>query len=201
MSGTIRTANAIITDSYALIKSTERFFLPQTMIVNGGTSKFLRASYRRFMRLAPFVSQRAMVRSTYVDYIRYKYKIEDYDMKRRLVLGDTALPRAPLRQQILNTLNFIITAVSYTEKPKDKVQKTDIILARKILKNLLTMEYEKMKKNKVSDGKDYINFKLKFNHLTPGSQKIKPISLARNKVIKDFDSCIVYLNETVGLRL
>ncbi|GAV55515.1 hypothetical protein ZYGR_0AV01470 [Zygosaccharomyces rouxii] len=198
---TILTPNALINSTHTLIKSSEKYFLPTSEVAD--LPSFVRMAYRRLFRLQPFVSNRKMVRSTYGEYLRYKFKKEDYETKRSIVVGDT--PKAPLREEIRNSVIFVIKAVSHLPETKESklAIARDNTTCRQILKNLLTMEYEKQsliaKYRPPAKRKDtmtpYQIYRKNFMHMQELNKS------AQYRVFGEFDICTIYLNETLDTRL
>lgn len=227
MSKTIETARAIIKNDIQLLKCSQKFMIPKSICDlneknnnNIDHNGFLRMSYRRFMRLRPLVSQRAMVRDTYVNYIRCKYRYEPPYLKSEFVLPENTKVRPllndddkfQLRQKIYTSLQFILQAVTLEEISSDRQENNskDILLAKQILKNILTVEYEKLKgdserkwqykKNNNPNNSGIIDYNIEFNHLKkwPRLNKEKENKYA---AIKAFDECLVYLNKTLNTML
>ncbi|EJS42805.1 YLL033W [Saccharomyces arboricola H-6] len=225
---TVTTAKAIINSEYTLIKSHSKYKLPAHLVkLDASTSEgritVAKLFYRRFMRLMPFVSNVKMVRDTYRDYLRYKFIRENYELKRYLVFNPTELGSKnnaelisstecgdkPLPvQEMQRTLEFVLKSCSYLPETKD--QKWDIArdntYCRQILKNLLTMQYEKYRSDR-HRGVGHDELDVKFSHLrttfdpltklNKGDKKKIPLF----KVFSDFDTTLVYLNESLGTRL
>ncbi|QLQ79737.1 hypothetical protein HG537_0C03860 [Torulaspora globosa] len=200
---TISTRNALINGDYTLIKNCSKFLVPKEIGDNFGTLPdeiWVRIAYRRFMRLRPFVSCRKMVRDTYTDYIRHKFKIEDYDLKRSLIIKESS--GVSDRERVWNSLKFVTKAVSYL--PETRAVKWDLArdntMCRQILKNLLTMEYEKASEiSRAAKGKSksnpYCDLKLRFNH-------IRDVDFSASyRAFGEFDISLVYLNEMLRTRL
>ncbi|CAI4045867.1 hypothetical protein N7582_003670 [Saccharomyces uvarum] len=225
---TITTAKAIINSEYTLIKSHSKYKLPvhfEKLDAGSpeGRTTVVKVFYRRFMRLKPFVSNVRMVRDTYSDYLRYKFTKEDYELKRYLVLnpkglqsktspepmgntksGEKVIPT----EEMQKTLEFILKSCSYLPETKD--QKWDIArdntFCRQILKNLLTMQYEKYR-SALNRGVGHDDLDVKFSHLR--TKVSPPIKLNKGdkkkipvfKIFSDFDTTLVHLNESLGTRL
>lgn len=196
---TIVTANAVINGEYTLIKNHTRYLMSKKVIGDESLheSTIITMFYRRFMRLRPFVSNRRMVRDTYTEYLRYKFKIENYELKRSIIINE---PFHGLRQELWNTLVFVTKAVSYL--PETKQRKWDLArdntVCRQILKNVLTMEFEKhsaiVKKNAQKDNL-YGAFKLWFDHIK------NPDASPAFRVLGEFDICLLFLNQMLHTRL
>lgn len=193
----------MINGNYTLIKNHSRYLLPKEITDRYASLPdeiLVKAMYRRFMRLRPFISCRKMVRDTYTDYMRYKFKVEDYDLKRSLVFDEPS--SADLKEQLWNSLKFVTKSVSYLpETPKVKRDLArDNTSCRQILKNLLTMEYEKqsqINRNIKTRGKSnpYLDLKLRFNHIR------EPNASASSRSFAEFDINLLYLNEMLHTRL
>lgn len=200
---TIATRNALINGEYTLIKNCSRYLVPKEIADNYGSLPdeiWIKIMYRRFMRLRPFVSCRKMVRDTYTDYLRYKFKVENYDLKRSLVIKEPS--SVSPREEVWNSLKFVTKAVSYL--PETAAKKWDLArdntTCRQILKNLMTMEYEKASEiSRKAKGKSksnpYADLKLRFNHIRD------PDSSASFRAFGEFDISLVYLNEMLRTRL
>ncbi|QHS74716.1 Irc19p [Saccharomyces paradoxus] len=225
---TITTAKAIITSEYTLIKSHSKYKLPATFEkldadLPERRSTVVKLFYRRFMRLKPFVSNVKMVKETYGDYLRYKFIKENYELKRYLVFNPDAL-RSKTKLELLSntkcsdkvlpvtemqrTLEFVLKGCSYL--PETKVQKWDIArdntYCRQILKNLLTTQYEKYR-SILQRGIGHDELDVKFSHLKTTSSPLTKLNKSDKKkiplfkVFSDFDTTLIYLNETLGTRL
>ena len=197
---TISTANAVINSEYTLIKNRAKYF-PSTSVQDDHSlheSTMLRIFYRRFMRLRPFVSNRRMVRDTYTDYLRYKFKVENYELKRSIIFSEP--PLVSFREELWNSLAFIIKAVSYLPETKQKKWglARDNTMCRQVFKNLLTLEFEKQSKIlRKGQGKDnpYADYRLEFNHIR------NPDASPAFKVFGEYDICLLYLNRMLRTRL
>lgn len=198
----IVTQNALINGTNTLIKCSEKYFIPRIDVPDH--SSFVRMAYRRLFRLRPFVSNRQMVRTTYKEYLRYKFKEENYETKRALAIGD--MPKVvPLQEEIRNSVMFVIKAVSHLPETKEsKFQiARDNTTCRQILKNLLTMEYEKQsliaRYRPPTKRKDTVTpyqvFRKDFLHIRELNKS------AQYRVFGEFDICTVNLNETLRTRL
>lgn len=191
MSLLVRTEKAVITRTDLLLKAHQKF-----QLINNSTltdDQFIHATYRRFMRLKPFISRVFAVKTTYVDYVKYKYKYEDYSLKKKFILGDSRESDKNWRDEVENTLCFVLKSVSCLEEGSS----ADISICKKILKNILTVEYDKMTK---ATGSSFSDYRIEFTHLS-GKSTGKNVQLAQRKVISDFDICLLYLNESLGIRL
>lgn len=198
---TVITRNALINSTLTLVKYSEKYFLPT--LETPDLSSLIRMAYRRLFRLKPFISNRKMVRTTYEEYLRYKFKKEDYETKRAIVMGDT--PKAPLQEEIRNSVMFVVKAVSHLPETKESkfAIARDNTTCRQILKNILTMEYEKQslmaryqpptkRKDTVSP---YHIFRKDFTHMRKLNKS------AQYRVLGEFDICTIYLNEMLRTRL
>ncbi|CAI1563008.1 hypothetical protein SEUBUCD646_0L00360 [Saccharomyces eubayanus] len=225
---TITTAKAIINSEYTLIKSHSKYKLPTHFEkLDAGSTKgrttVVKIFYRRFVRLKPFVSNVKMVRQTYSDYLRYKFTKEDYELKRYLVFNPNGLQsktspepmgntkggeKVMPMEEVQKTLQFILKSCSYL--PETKEQKWSIArdntYCRQILKNILTMQYEKYR-SVLNRGVGHDELDVKFSHLrtksspptklNKGDKKKIPVF----KIFSDFDTTLVHLNESLGTRL
>ncbi|CAI4639054.1 ALI_HP2_G0034010.mRNA.1.CDS.1 [Saccharomyces cerevisiae] len=224
---TITTAKATITPDYTLIKSHSKYQLPSRFqkldADSPERSTVVKLFYRRFMRLKPFISNVKMVKDTYRDYVRYKFMKENYELKRYLVFNPDGL-RSKINLELLSntkccerilpvtemqrTLEFVLKSCSYL--PETKVQKWDIArdntYCRQILKNLLTMQYEKYR-SILHRGIGHDELDVKFSHLKTTSSPLTKLNKTEKKkiplfkVFSDFDTTLIYLNETLGTRL
>lgn len=213
MSRAIETAKAIIKDDVQILKHIKKYTLPKsnldpTSTINHAT--YVKMTYRRFVRLRPLVSKREMVRETYSSYIRCKYKYEPVGLKMSLVCpGEPSLSQIELREQIYNSLQFILRAVTYNDPMFSDVIKADITFAKQILKNVLTVEYEKLKddsekkwqykENKFANS-NVIDFNIEYNHLNTSS-KLSKEKENKYAAIRSFDECLMYLNKTLNTNL
>lgn len=205
--GTIETVNALINDNYALIRNVAKYMLNDKGLTN---AEFLRASYRRFIRLRPFVSNRSMVKDTYTDYIRYKYRYEDYP-KRMAMIGvqcDNQLNRS----QVKNSLSFVAKACSFIDESKGTKFEVarDNTMCRQILKNLLTVHYEKTSHTNEKRTPLRHIFQYSFEHMkdinkSTNSQSYSKPASPKSSLILDlygeFDRDILLLNNLLNMRL
>lgn len=235
MSGIIETAGAIVNQNFTLIKNHGKYLVADTVLSRylqdrKHDTEFVKLLYRRFVRLAPFVSNLRVGRETYIDYVKYKFKYEDYELKRKLVLGEGSYCDScdHWKLETLNTLKFIIRAVSYVEggsKTKSKRVANESRIARIILRNLLTVEHDKINGHVSPSSRDtaFYEYRIAFDHLKTGGipisslkrgensrengtkgnmmKKKKGADFVRYKAISSFDRCIVYLNESLNTRL
>lgn len=211
MGPVIETAKAIIRNDVQIMKFGSQFTLPRTILDPNQTTvdhkTFIKMTYRRFIRLKPLVSRRAMVRDTYLGYIRCKYRYEPLGLKKKLICPKHTLEDSgfELRQQIYNSLQFILQSVTFDENIPSKLIREDIKLSRQIVKNLLTVEYEKLKddaqnkwnyKKGIMQNTNIIDYNVECNHLKP-NDKLKRDKEVKYAAIKSFDECLVYLNKTL----
>ncbi|QLG73467.1 hypothetical protein HG535_0E05510 [Zygotorulaspora mrakii] len=198
---TISTNNAVVTGTYALIKRHSKVFLPQELVddVSVDEAKIVQMTYRRFMRLRPFISRRKMVRDTYTAYLRYKFKKENYALKRSMVVMEPQ--RCCIRKELWNSLMFFTKSVIYL--PESKTCKYEIsrdnTACRQILKNMLTMEFQKesiIYGSRLRDNKLYLNLRESFQYV-----KCEQHSNPNLMIIGEFDRYIIYLNELLHTRL
>ena len=240
MSGIIETAGAIVNQNFTLIKNHAKYLVPDTALSRylqskGHDTEFLKLLYRRFIRLAPFVSNLRVARETYIDYVKYKFKYEDYELKRRLVLGEGSRIRPVAgcgscdhwKFEALNTLDFIIRAVSYVEgegRNRNRREADESRIARLILRNLLTVEYDKFNGQVSPSSRDtaFYEYRIALDHFKVGGipisslkrgenstgngtkerkTKKKVTDFVRYKAISSFARCMVYLNESLNTRL
>lgn len=197
---TIVTKNAIINGALSLIKKNSKYLLSEEFIKDASIDEttLIRTTYRRFFRLRPFISNRQMVRNTYTDYIRYKFKLENYALKRSLIINVAS--EVSLRDELWNSLIFVTKATCYL--PENEEQKWNIArdntMCRQILKNILTMEFGKQSlivNNRNRKSNPYKDYRLKFDHIR------YPHKTPHFKVVEEFDRCIIYLNEMLHTRL
>lgn len=212
----IRTKNAIINDHYTLLKPQQKYFpLALTQYnpdIESDRQQYAKMVFRRLCRLKPLVSSRYMVKRTYIDYIRFKFRQEDYDIKRKRVLGESVVSDTNLQRlvRMQNSLIFVIKAVSYITETE--VQKFDLArdntVCRQILKNILTMEYQKHyfvnKYRGASRAIPFQSFYLDYSYikkqgLTKKIEKKRSKRLKNEEetfsVIGQFDSQLILLNE------
>ncbi|EDO14966.1 hypothetical protein Kpol_388p10 [Vanderwaltozyma polyspora DSM 70294] len=197
----ILTKNAVITSKYTLLKNHSKYYMPNHNLKDIDEDTVVKMYYRRFIRLRPLISRTRMVKETYTSYIRYKFKIENYQLKRKLVTGIEE--QRPLIPTLQKSLEFIIKSVSFipeTKTIKFKIAR-DNTICRQVLKNLLTVEYQKENFiEKRSKGSElYQLLRVDFNHLVNSNNNLKFTS--QLKVFNDFDMCLILMNETIGTRL
>ncbi|CEP60555.1 Irc19p LALA0_S01e13608g [Lachancea lanzarotensis] len=198
---TVTTRNAIVTSEKALLLNHSRYLPPANLVNEYPERDALRMCYRRFIRLTPLVSQRQMVRTTYVQYLRYKFRSEDYARK----VSASAVSLPPHKRSILDevekSLLFCTKAVSDVKKRVIDEEKTsrDIRTAKSILKNVLTVEFEKMELISKDPAQNHELFRKSFSYLSPSSSS-SALDL-RFSSFKHFDECLILLNEKLGTRL
>lgn len=197
MSRVIETKNAIATGNSLLVKGVHKFLLPRAILNDNSDRELVLLLYRRFMRLKGFVSQRQMIQTTYVNYVKYKFKYEDYDKKRSLVMKEPPMLTHDWKVQAFRTYNLIALAISHVENNTIE-QKQDIVVAKQILKNILTMEYFKVERNEKEGNTDYHDHRIAFTQLTGENTHPKNAKLA---TIAEFEKVLIMLNETLGIRL
>lgn len=196
MRALVATDHAVVYPAFTLLKKGVSLRLPAE--ASGyNESLFVRASYKRFVKLRKFVfPDRMGLQDTYLDYIRYKYRFEDYPMKRQLVLGDTA--KQDWRQQVFNTLDFILQSVMFSGKQDEKAT---IKLANQIMKNVLNVHFNILMLNakprsKKQKSNAQVRYREEFVHLQALNEQT-----AQDKVFAQFDQCVVLFNEEHGTRL
>ena len=151
------------------------------------------------------MSKRAMVRATYTDYIRYKFKTEEYALKRSLVLEGNDVPMVgDWEDSTKKTFQFVLKSVSYI--PETSTNKYDVArdntACRQIMKNLLGVEYEKdnMIQRSGNRADIYKDLRIEFNHLKD-LENLNDKKSITQKGLGNFDRCLVLLNESLGTRL
>ncbi|CAB4255575.1 Irc19p KABA2_06S08690 [Maudiozyma barnettii] len=196
MSAIIETKNAISTGNRLFIKNIGKFLLPQTDLNICNDKQYILIHYRRLVRLKPFISQRQMIQNTYIGYLKYKFKYEDFEKRRSLVLGKETSNHISWKTELLQTYNFIMTAVSHVENQSINADR-DIIMAKQILKNILTLEYFKIENNERIGHTDFYDYRVQFKQLngSGNQQDDKGVDFG------EFDKVVMYLNETLGTRL
>ena len=104
-------------------------------------------------------------------------------------------------QQVVNSLNFCLEAVVYVKKgsPGEQAVAEEIRLSKNILKNILAIEYEKAKLIAHNPQQNYPILRKTFKYMAPDAQKLGV--LARFHALKEFDRCLIGLNEVIGTRL
>lgn len=198
MSAVIETKNAISTGTRVLVKNIDKFIVSDKCTKDFTDHALITFYYRRFTRLRPYISQRQMIRDTYMNYIKYKFKYEDYEKKRHLILGDKITSnQLNLKEQLSRTYNFLFTAVSHIEKDNVSINK-DILMAKQIFKNILTVEYFKTENNEKVNNDDYYQYRMAFRQL---GKKNTNNDNNKDTSIGEFDKVVTYLNETLGTRL
>ncbi|SCU96075.1 LAMI_0F05116g1_1 [Lachancea mirantina] len=203
---TITTKKAIITSEYTLVTQHGKYFPPQNLLNEYPQKDVTRILYRRFVRLKPFVSRRQMVRDTYVGYIRYKFRNEDYE-KRRIASGlkfaEKSENLSQLSQRALATLEFVLKAISHVKKSDlDTSHGVEISMCRKILKNLLTIEHDKRLLIQHNPKFFYPVLRQEFSYFGNHALVKKPLHVvARLRDLREYDACLLKLNETLGTML
>ena len=148
------------------------------------------------MRLKPFISRRAMIKDTYVEYLRYKFKYEDYPLKRALVMGYKSSYNNNNNLKItVNTLAFFVRAYCQIGKTED----TNGLMARRIIKNLLSVQFSIFDNNKTSTL--FNDLKMEFKHLQQTRKSKDKVNYCKWEDLKQFDKCLVYLNKSLGIQL
>ncbi|SCU84839.1 LAFA_0D12310g1_1 [Lachancea sp. 'fantastica'] len=197
----ITTKNAIVTSEKALLLNHGKYLPPVNLVNEYPEEDALRICYRRFVRLTPLVSQRQMVRTTYVHYLRYKFKSENY--ARKVSVSAVSLPsrQRNILDEVERSLLFCVKAVSDVKKKVENEETTakEIRIARSVLKNIMTMEFEKMELISKDPKQNHKKFRQSFSYLLPSSRS-SPLDL-RFSSFKHFDECLILLNETLGTRL
>lgn len=197
----IVTQNAIINSEYTLFLKHSKYFAPENLINEYPREDVIKITYRRLIRLKPFVSQRKMVQDTYVEYLRYKYKSEDYKLKSSLCNIRTEHTEASDLEQATQSLQFILKAVSRIESGSCP-SAVDNTLCRKILKNLLTMEYYKQTLIRQSPTSNYQLLRKSFGYLAPSKDDKSDTHInSRYNSMGEYDRALVCLNEMLGTRL
>ncbi|AET40601.1 Irc19p Ecym_6219 [Eremothecium cymbalariae DBVPG len=195
----ITTPKAIMTKDFTLIINKSPYTLPTDFQKYSRSGK-LRVLYRRFIRLRPFISRRAMIRGSYTNYIRHKFH-ENYELKRDIVLKSSGGKRMHDLSDIemgCRTLTFVQKAVSHVDgEGEDGIHGAlahDNLICKRILKNLLTIEFHRERlefRNAVA----YRYLRLTFEYLDPTYRNLKYASL------RHADTSIIHLNELLGTRL
>ncbi|CCD24801.1 Irc19p NDAI_0D04880 [Naumovozyma dairenensis CBS 421] len=193
---TIVTKNAITNSIYSLIRDKTKYLLwtDVKQIINTYNNEktkdkvkrdILKRLYRRFIRVNVFVSNTKMVKDTYKDYVRYKFIKEDYHLKESIIssldnpksIASDSIPSEI--ETIVKSFEFVIKAISYIPEDSSKGCTYDIArdntICRQILKNILTIEHEKMKQlipqsipwndEKIRVSTPYLDYRIQFNHL------------------------------------
>ncbi|SCV04226.1 LAME_0H16754g1_1 [Lachancea meyersii CBS 8951] len=198
---TVTTKNAIVTSERALLLKHAKYIPPPNMINEYPNEDALRIFYRRFIRLKPLISQRQTVRTTYVHYLRYKFKSEDYAKK--ISMSAVTLPQVThsTLEEVENSLLFCLKAVSYVKKrvPSEEIVSKDIRIAKNIVKNILTVEFEKAALIAKNPRQNHPILRISFSYLSPKASS-SPLYL-RFSPFKEFDQCLILLNETLKTRL
>ncbi|CDO94136.1 unnamed protein product [Kluyveromyces dobzhanskii CBS 2104] len=185
----IESKRAAITSSKIFINASHNFYISQEQVQTLGDKEFLSASYRRFFRMKQFVSKRQMVKDSYATYLRYKFKIEDYELKRKKVLPDCHSSATDFRTAVRNSLQFMIRAFSFGDEYTAEMV-TDSYKCKKILKNLLTVDYHRNRLINRSS-KMYAYYRRDFKFLSDD----------RNYGLRQYEENLMRLNESLGTRL
>lgn len=196
MSTVIETKKALINSNQILIKCVSNYLVPYNFSRSANDTQLIFSYYRRLMRLRRYVSKRQMIQNTYVGYVKYKFKYEDYEKRRKLVLPESKQLNVDWPQRLHNTYHFILHAASYVE-PGDSTLEQDILMSRQILKNILTNEYSKIEKDDKPGSTDFLDYRIAFKQHDPEETSKNVKSLA----IGEFDKNVIYLNETLGTQL
>lgn len=211
---TIETGKAIITSRWNLIKDQAKY--RQLLQVNDNescTAFLVRAYYRRFSRLRPFISGFAANKRVYMDYLRFKFKQEDYNKKRNLCYK-LAIDDVELRSSELSrSLEFVRMALAYYGNPHefDCELNREAVTCKQVLNNILEMEKQKGFEGdrKHPFAREYrIHFKhlemLETNEIDKSLLKNKNSIFrypAKVKALAEYERCLVLLNDTLGTRL
>lgn len=198
MNALLTTNKASIFKNFTLLKNAKPFTLPAN-ISEYSDSLFIRVTFKRFIKLKSFVSEKKYLQATYMNYIRYKYRIEDYTKKKQLILGEDHLVEHSWRQEIINSFNFIMQGFMVSE---DERERTNIKLTGRIVKNLLNVHYNIMKLTakpllKKQKYNAQVRYREKFVHL----QDLDNFENSQDKAFAHFDQCLVFLNEQQKMRL
>ncbi|KAH3901588.1 Irc19p SCDLUD_001351 [Saccharomycodes ludwigii] len=179
----------------------------------------LRIYYRRFIRLKPFISKRKMIKTGYVDYIKFKFKYENYDLKRKYVLPQVKHPTLTPKlflERLTNSYSFIYKTCVYldplrTVKDGEHSMLKDNLYCKRVLKNILTTEFMKNSLIKKSPSEFYPIFRKHFNYLqqdngiTENSTDKKKLQEIKKSLkytnIAEFDFCLILLNEQLNTML
>lgn len=180
---------SIVTGTKTLIKASSSFILSKAEVETLSHNELVRSYYRRFFRLRPFVSNRKMVKDTYTEYLRYKFRVENYELKRTKFLKENELQSYGHDESMKKSLEFVLKGVS-TKSLDSEGLSDDQNICRKILKNLLTVEYHKERLMSRS-AKYYQFYRKEFSQLTD----------EENISLKHFEENMIRLNETLGTRL
>ncbi|QEU63081.1 Irc19 [Kluyveromyces lactis] len=185
----IKSRKSIVTATNVCINSSSKFYLTEEQIQSLGDKEFLTASYRRFLRMRQFISKRQMVKESYTTYLRYKFKIEDFELKRSKLLSVSGMSTMDFRSSVQKSLRFLIKAFSTSDSySRDMVD--DSHKCKKIIKNLLTVDYHRNKIiNRSSNMYQY--YRKDFTFFTDG----------QNIGLKQFEENLMRLNECLGTRL
>ncbi|AAS53558.1 AFR187Cp [Eremothecium gossypii ATCC 10895] len=189
----MRTSKAIITSNYTLLTDKTPYLLP-VCFNESCRAEQVRMLYRRFFRLRPLVAQRAMIKESYTNYIRVKFS-EDYALKRRQALPQNTCPVLDAIEAGRRSLTFILKAVSEIEDADSNPELAyDNYICRKILKNVLTLEYQRERLEFKNPKRKQI-LRQNYEYLDAKYHDPKYTSL------RNADVSIIHFNETLGTRL
>lgn len=185
----VSTAKSIITGNSILIKFSTKYALTDCQFKTLKEDTLVKATYRRLVRLRPFISKRQMVKNSYTEYLRYKFKVEDYELKRKLILSKDELKPLDIRVSLKQSFHFVLKAISVLDVYEKSV-KAECTTCRRVLKNILTADYHKNRSIHRS-AKLYQYYKKNFGFIND-KQKIG---------LGQFEENLLRLNETLGTRL
>ncbi|AGO13329.1 AaceriAFR187Cp [[Ashbya] aceris (nom. inval.)] len=189
----LRTSKAIVTSKYTLLTDKTPFLLP-AFFDESSRAEQVRMLYRRMFRLRPLVARRAMIKTTYTNYIRVKFR-EDYALKRRQALPQSALPILDAVEAGRRSLTFIQKAVSEIDDASNSADLVnDNYICRKVLKNILTLEYQR-ERLEFKNPKRHQILRQSYEYLDAKYHDPKYTSL------RHADISIIHFNETLGTRL
>lgn len=84
----VESSKGVITKNKTIIKEVTKYVLSKDSLLNGSSDIIntrenqIRKIYRRFIRLAPFISEKRATRSKYVEYLRKKFRISTIQKSR-----------------------------------------------------------------------------------------------------------------------
>lgn len=185
----ISSNKAVVTATNILIKITPKYYITQEQINKLDDLSFIKASYRRFLRLRPFVSKRQTIKHSYTIYLRYKFRVENYESKRRECLSESEFTDIDFRSSVQRSLQMMIKAFSNTNGFSRSMEK-DTHMCRRIVKNILTVDYHKTRLIRNS-GKMYKYYRKDLKYLTD-DQHIG---------IRQFEENLIRFNECFGTML
>ncbi|SCV02782.1 LANO_0G00210g1_1 [Lachancea nothofagi CBS 11611] len=113
---TATTRNAITTSHRTLLLNHHKYLPPNNMANEYPREDALKMCYRRLIRLKPLISQRDMVRMTYVQYLRYKFMTEDYSKKVSTSSISLSGLETDVVRQVENSLYFCLKSASEVKK-------------------------------------------------------------------------------------